>query len=177
MRKLFLFSVLVVVAGLMTSCLEYTEPQYSPSIGGSFFYVNPVFEDDSLVSAQDTITELFYDNDNQAYKLDTIFIGDTVFFTLTFDTHTSDLVSVKIDWEKYHMDLWYFLSDSTKSVLTSESDTTSGKFCFDPGLYGLSFPMYFTPLVKGGTNLKLTVTSTSYYPTSSAKFYIPVKEK
>lgn len=177
MRKLFLFISFVALTISFTSCLNVSEPQYSPSIIGSFFYINPVFEGDTLVSAQDTIKELFYDNDNQAYKLDTIFIGDTVFFALTFDTHTSDLVSVKIDWEKHHMDLWYFLSDSTKNVLTSESDTTSGKFCFDPGYSRVAFPMYFTPLVKGGTNLKLTVTSTSYYPTSSAKFYIPVKEK
>ena len=175
MRKLFLLLTVVVA---MTSCLESTEPQFSPYISGSFFYVNPVFEGDSMVSAQDTITDLFYDADDDTYDLmDTIYIGDTVMFAAKFYTYNSDLVSVKINWNKNHMDVWYFLSDSTKNVLTSDSDTTNGKFVFDLGYHAVSFPLYFTPLVKGGLNLKLTVTSTSYYPTSSTKFYIPVQKK
>ena len=131
-----------------------------------------------MVSAQDTITDLFYDANDDTYDLmDTIYIGDTVMFAAKFYTYNSDLVSVKIDWDKHHMDVWYFLTDSTKNVLTSDSDTTNGKFVFDLGYNAVSFPLYFTPLVKGGLNLKLTVTSTSYYPTSSTKFYIPVQNK
>ncbi len=174
MRKLFLLLTVVVA---MTSCLESTEPQFSPDIYGSFFYINPVFEGDSMVSAQDTITELFYDADDETFDLDTVYIGDTVMFAAKFYTYNSDLVSVKIDWDKNHMKLWYFLTDSTQNALTSDSDTTIGKFVFDLGYNAVSFPMYFTPLVKGGLNLKLTVTSTSYYPTTSTKFYIPVQEK
>ena len=174
-RQLFILLVLLVA---MCSCNWYTEPQHSPSISGSFFYINPVFDGDSMVSAQDTITDLFYDADDNTYDLmDTIYIGDTVMFAAKFYTYNSDLVSVKIDWDKHHMDVWYFLTDSTKNVLTSESDTTNGKFVFDLGYNAVSFPLYFTPLVKGGLNLKLTVTSTSYYPTSSTKFYIPVQNK
>ena len=175
MRKLFLLLTVVVA---MTSCLESTEPQFSPYISGSFFYVNPVFEGDSMVSAQDTITDLFYDADDETYDLlDTIYIGDTVMFAAKFYTYNSDLVSVKINWNKNHMDVWYFLTDSTQNALTSDSDTTNGKLVFDPGYNAVSFPLYFTPLVKGGLNLKLTVTRTSYYPTTSAEFYIPVQKK
>lgn len=177
MRKLFLFISFVALTISFTSCLNVPEPQYSPSILGSYFYVNPVFDGDSLISAQDTITELFYDADDETYDLDTIYVGDTVMFAAKFYTYTSDLVSVKVDWEKNHMDLWYFLTDSTKNVLTADSDTTAGKLVFDLGYNAVSFPVYFTPLVKGGTTLKLTVTSTSDYPTSSVKFYIPAQEK
>ena len=174
-RQLFILLVLLVA---MCSCNWHTEPQYSPSIYGSFFYINPVFDGDSMVSAQDTITDLFYDADDDTYDLmDTIYIGDTVMFAAKFYTYNSDLVSVKIDWDKNHMDVWYFLTDSTKNVLTSDSDTTNGKFVFDLGYNAVSFPLYFTPLVKGGLNLKLTVTSTSDFPTSSTKFYIPVQNK
>ena len=55
-RQLFILLVLLVA---MCSCNWYTEPQHSPSISGSFFYINPVFDGDSMVSAQDTITDLF----------------------------------------------------------------------------------------------------------------------
>ena len=174
-RQLFILLVLLVA---MCSSNWYTDQQYSPSISGSFFYINPVFDGDSMVSAQDTITDLFYDADDDTYDLMyTIYIGDTVMFAAKFYTYNSDLVSVKIDWDKNHMKLWYFLTDSTKYALTSDSDTTNGKFVFDLGYNAVSFPLYFTPLVKGGLNLKLTVTSTSYYPTSSTKFYIPVQNK
>ena len=176
MRKLFLFLSFVALTTLMSSCLNSTEPQYSPEIYASNFYVNPVFVGDSITGAKDTL-DLFYDSEDGSYELDTIYVGDTVMFAAKFYTYTSDLVSVKVDWEKNHMDLWYFLTDSTKNVLTADSDTTAGKLVFDLGYNAVSFPVYFTPLVKGGATLKLTVTSTSDYPTSSVKFYIPAQEK
>ena len=175
MRKLFLFISFVALTISFSSCLNVSEPQFSPSIHGSYFYVNPVFRGDSLISAQDSITELFYDADDGTYDLDTVYVGDTVMFAARFYTYTSDLVSVKLDWEKNHLDLWYFLNDSIKSALTETSDTTAGKLAFDLGYNSVAFPIYFTPLLKGGTTIKLTVTSTSEYSTSSVKFYIPAQ--
>lgn len=177
MRKLFLFSALVCFATMFTGCLDVPEPQYSPQILGSYFYVNPVFSGDTVIGAQDTLDIKEYDSEDETYNLDTVFMGDTVMFAARFYTFANDLVSVDVDWEKNHIDLWYYLNDSVKSALTSETDTAAGKLMFDPGYNGVSFPIYFTPIVKGGTTLKLTVVSNSEYSTSFVKLYIPIQEK
>lgn len=177
MRKSFFIISLIALTISFTGCLNVPEPQYSPEISGSYFYVNPRFTGDSLVGAKDTLEYLFYDADEATYNIDTVYMGDTVMFAAYFYTFTSDLVSVKVDWEKNHLNLWYQLTDSTKNAMTSESDTINGKFVFDLGYNGVSFPLFFTPVVKGGTNLKLTVTSNSEFPTSSVKFNIPVQEQ
>ena len=175
MRKLFLFISFVALTISFTSCLNVPEPQYSPEIGCTYFYINPVFSGDTLVSAQDSITTFVYDGDDKSWKLDTINVGDTVMFGAKFVSFANDLVSVKIDWEKEHVDLWCDLSDSIKTILTAQTDTTAGHLFFDYGYNSVAFPIFFTPLVKGGTNIKLTVASTSEFSPNYRKFYIPVQ--
>ena len=176
MRKLFLCLSLVAVATLMSSCLTTTEPQYSPEIYTSSFYVNPVFAGDSLVRAKDTL-DLFYDSADGSYELDTVYVGDTVMFASTYYTLNSNLVAVKVDWDSLRMNLWYTLREDIEKVLTSESKVEMGSLYFNSGYNRVSFPVYFSPIVKGGMTLKLTVESDSEFSTSSVLFYIPVKEQ
>jgi hypothetical protein len=176
MRKLFILLVLVVVAGAMTSCLEYKEPQYSPQIYRSFFYVNPQFNGDTIVGAKDTL-DLIYDADDDSYELDTVYLGDTVMFACGFNTRTSNLVAVELKWEKDFLNLWYLLTDDTKKALRDITDIDNGKLYFNPGYNRVSFPVYFTPKVQGGMNLKLAVESDSEFPVSSVSLYIPAKER
>ena len=173
MRKLFyLLSVLLVVS----SCIGYEEPQFSPQIYGSSFFVNPVFDGDSVISAKDTLS-MIYDADDDSYELDTVYIGDTVVFAATFYTVTSNIMSVELKWEKDFMDLWYPLEESVINALTDQSEVENGKLHFNPGYNRVSFPIYFTPKVRGGMTLKMSVESDSSFPVSSVLLYIPAIEE
>jgi hypothetical protein len=173
MRKLFLLLTVVVA---MTSCLESTEPQFSPHIYSSSFFVNPVFEEDSLVGFKDTLS-LFYDAEDKSYKLDTVYLGDTVMFSTTYYTVNSDLISVKMEWNEQKMDLWYNLTPDIEKALINDSTTKAGHLYFAPSYNRVSFPVYFSPTQRGGMTLKLTVESTSEFPTNSVLFYIPAIEQ
>ena len=172
MRKLFLLLTVVVA---MTSC-STTEPQYSPEIYTSYFYVNPIFKGDSLVSAKDTLS-LSYDSQDGSYELDTVYIGDTISFASAYYTVNSDLVAVKMVWDTLYMNLWYDLTDSIEAALTSQTKLETGQLYFAPGYNRVSFPISFSPIKKGGMTLKLTVESTSEFPSNSVLFYIPAIEK
>ena len=172
MRKLFLLLTVVVA---MTSC-STTEPQYSPEIYSSYFYVNPIFKGDSLVSAKDTLS-LSYDSQDGSYELDTVYIGDTISFASAYYTVNSDLVAVKMVWDTLYMNLWYDLTDSIEAALTSQTKLETGQLYFAPGYNRVSFPISFSPIKKGGMTLKLTVESTSEFPSNSVLFYIPAIEK
>lgn len=172
MRKLFLLLTVVVA---MTSC-STIEPQYSPEIYTSYFYVNPIFKGDSLVSAKDTLS-LSYDSQDGSYELDTVYIGDTISFASAYYTVNSDLVAVKMVWDTLYMNLWYNLTDSIEAALTSQTKLETGQLYFAPGYNRVSFPISFSPIKKGGMTLKLTVESTSEFPSNSVLFYIPAIEK
>ena len=177
MRKLFILLVLVVVAGAMTSCLEYKEPQYSPRIYRSFFYVNPQFKGDTLVSFQDTLG-VSYDNEEDAYVLDSVFLGDTVMFASTFYTVTNNLVAVEMKWDTADMHLWY-LTNSEIDKMLMRTDTVGSYTCtmhFNPGYNCETYTIYFTPKKRGGMKLKLSVESDSDFPIHSVLIYIPAIE-
>lgn len=175
MRKSFLFLSFVTLTTLMSSCLTTTEPQYSPEIYTSYFYVNPVFAGDSLVGAKDTLS-LFYNSQDGSYELDTVYVGDTVLFASSYYTLNSNLVAVKMDWDSLRMNLWYSITGDIEKVLTPESNIEKGRLYFYSGYNRVSFPVHFSPIEKGGMNLKLTVESDSEFPSSSVLFYIPAKE-
>lgn len=177
MRKFYILLVLVVVAGAMTSCLEYKEPQYSPQIYRSNFYVNPQFQGDTVVGAKDTL-DLIYDADDDSYELDTVYLGDTVMFASTFYTVTNNLVAVEMKWDTTEMDLWYLTTaDIDKALL--KTDTVGNLTCtmrFNPGYNRVTFPIYFTPKERGGMKLKLSVESDSDFPIHSVLLCIPAVE-
>ena len=177
MRKFYILLVLVVVAGAMTSCLEYKEPQYSPQIYRSNFYLNPQFQGDTLVGAKDTL-DLIYDADDDSYELDTVYLGDTVMFASTFYTVTNNLVAVEMKWDTTEMELWYLTTAEINKALL-KTDTVGNLTCtmrFNPGYNRVTFPIYFTPKERGGMKLKLSVESDSDFPIHSVLLYIPAVE-
>ena len=176
MRKSLNFTLLLVISTILVGCIGYDEPQFSPSISSSPFFVNPVFEGDSLIGAQDTL-DMTYDSEDDIYNFDTVYVGDTVLFATTFYTYNSNLVTVELSWEKDFLNLWYPLADGITKVLRDTSNIENGKLYFNPGYNRVSFPIYFTPKVQGGLNLKLAVESDSEFPISSVSLYIPAKER
>ena len=179
MKKSFLL-LFVIVATIMTSCGGWLTGKldHSPDIYIFGFFVNPVFEGDSLVSAKDTLY-LSQDPSDGSYELDTVYLGDTVHFLNVYDAYENSLVAVQMTWDSLRMDLWYQLSEDTQKALTNQSKVEQGLLYFEPGCgRRVTFPVYFTPRHKGGMTLKLAVESTSEnFPTSSVLIYTPATEQ
>ena len=171
LRQLFVLVSALVVLG---SCDWNVEPQYSPEIYGSHFYVNPVFEGDSIISAKDTL-RLSNGAADYSYKLDTLYLGDTVMFSSIFYSVNNNLVSVRIDWDSTKMKLWYTLPADVDKVLTSQTNLQEGDMYFAPGYNRLAFPIWFTPLVKGAMSFSLSVDSDSEYSRATALFHLTAK--
>ena len=139
--------------------------------------MNPQFKNDTLVSFKDTL-DLFYDNEEDAYVLDSVFLGDTIMFVGIFDAVVNNLVAVEMKWDTTEMDLWYLTTaDIDKALL--KTDTVGNLTCtmrFNPGYNRVTFPIYFTPKERGGMKLKLSVESDSDFPMHSVLIYIPAIE-
>ena len=177
MKKSFLL-LFVVVATIMTSCegwLTGTSDQ-SPEIYSSYFYVNPVFDGDSIISTKDTLYAHQSTEVETVYQMDSLTLGDNVFFAPTFYTHSQDLVSIKIDWDTAQFDFTMSISESISKHITNQSDITKGQLFFNPGFNRVSFPCYFTAKEYGRLPLKLTVASTSQFSPTSVTINIPIKK-
>ena len=177
MRKPFIFLIsLVVVMFTMTSCDWLNgESDHSPEIFSSYFYVNPVFEGDSIISAKDTLYAHQSTEVETVYQMDSLTLGDTVFFAPTFYTHSQDLVSIKIEWDSTRMDFSMNLFDDINKHITAQSNIKGGILYFNPGYNRVSFPCSFTAKEYGVLPLKLTVASTSEFSPTSVLLNIPIK--
>ena len=161
MRKplIFLFS-LVAVAFTITSCDWLNgESDHSPEIYSSYFYVNPVFNGDTVIDAKDTLYAFQTDIEG-SYRMDSLAFGDTLFFAPTFYSHSQDLISVKIDWDTAHFDFTMDIPENVSKQLTNQSDITKGSLFFNPGFNRVSFPCRLTAKQYGILPLKMTVAST-----------------
>lgn len=178
MKKSFLL-LFVIVATIMTSCEGWLtgKSDHSPEIYATFFYVNPVFEGNNIVSAKDTL-HWVTDPSDGSIELDTVYLGDTVHFVSTYNAYENSLVDVQMTWDSLRMDLWYHLTEDIQKALTNKSNVEQGLLNFEPGYGRVTFPVYFTPRHKGGMTLKLAVKSTSEnFPTSDVLIYIPATEQ
>ena len=176
MRKPFIFlSSIVALALAMTSCDWLNgESDHSPEIYTSFFYVNPVFEGDSIIGAKDTLNIASTDIEG-SYRMDSLAFGDTVNFAAAFYSHEQDLVSIKIEWDSTRLDFSMDLVNGIDKHITAQSNVAGGILYFNPGFNRVSFPCSFTAKEYGVLPLKMTVASTSQFSPTSVLFSIPIK--
>ena len=176
MRKPFIFLIsLVVVMFTMTSCDWLNGgSDHSPEIYTSYFYVNPVFEGDSIIGAKDTLN-IFSTDIEDSYRMDSLAFGDTVNFAAVFYSYEQDLVSVKIEWDSTRMDFSMNLFDDINKHITPQSNIKGGILYFNPGYNRVSFPCSFTAKESGVLPLKLTLASTSEFSPTSVLLPIPIK--
>ena len=176
MRKLFnIYVSLIVLASIMSSCdWLKSKSDHNPDIYASYFYVNPVFEGDSIISAKDTL-HLFHTEQENTYRLDSLAIGDTVLFAATYYTYEQDLISVIIDWDSTLMDLNVDVNAEIAQLLTSKSNVAGGQLYFNPGFNSVTFPCNFSAKAQGLLPLTLMVASTSQFSPTKVYFTIPVK--
>lgn len=176
MKKSFLV-FFAVIAFCMTSCENWLtgESDHSPEIYTSFFYVNPVFSGDTIVYAKDTLYLSATDTEGQ-YRVDSLSLGDTVWFAATFYSYEKDLTGITAKWDTTLMDFTMDIQEEISKHLTSQSNIAEGKLYFNPGFNRVSFPCSFTAKTYGILPLKLTVASTSEFSPISVYMTIPVKK-
>ena len=87
-----LFSLLLL-ACVMTSCLDNVESHTTPEMVFGHLYVNPQIVNDTLVGAKDTLGEHYNMELGMTY-LDTLQLGDTLMFPALFSSNMNYLVSI-----------------------------------------------------------------------------------
>ena len=132
---------------LLTSCLETSE-NYTPSVSVSYF----------VSSEGDTLAWHYYANDDY-YYLDSVSVGDTVFFSVGFMSYANMLVSCDISWDSTILDLRPMLAADFIKALSSQSDTTVCHYAFKEGYNGAYVPVRFVPIRSRDTRLTFSVTS------------------
>lgn len=176
-RNIFLFFSLVVIAFSMSSCFNNLESHTTPQILFGQVFVNPQFENDTLVGAKDTLDD-HYDIDLGHSFLDTMQLGDTAMFTSLFSSDMNNLVNISAAYDTTRVQLWFGvdLEDAnTKKALKDDSQPEKGILNFNPMYNLVTFPIYIVPQEKGNHVVKITVVSDSKYSTNAAVFTLPVK--
>ena len=174
MNKSFLL-LFITIATLMTSCDWLTgESDHSPEMYSSYFYVNPIFRGDSIVSAKDTLFARTTEIEDQ-FLLDSLALGDTVWFATTFYSYEQDLTSITAEWDTTRMDFNFNLTEVITMHLTEASDVEQCKLFFNPGFNRVSFPCTFTATGYGVLSTKLTVASTSEFSPTIIYLTVPIK--
>jgi len=166
-----LIYVLVVVA--CSSCKE-SKAEFTPYIQVSHFYLNPKYEGEKIIAAQDTLLYAFKDG---AYVLDTINMGDEpkVAFQVLFGSYANDLISTRVTFDTTQLDMQAKLSTELRSILLPSSDLRTIQLYINPGFNCVSFPVTYRPLKSGTFQFSLMVESDSELSPSTVVFKQPVR--
>lgn len=132
---------------MLTSCLEGSS-NYVPSVSVSMF----------TNSNGDTI-RAHYNNDQNFYYLDSVSVGDTIRFAVSFSSYANNLVSTNVIWDTTKLHLWSELPDDFLKVLTKESDIEALYFRYPEGYNWAAFRAEFVPLRSGDSQLTFAVES------------------
>lgn len=177
MRKFFYLSLSLLAIMLGTSSCDWLlgESDTAPTIYTSVFFVNPIMDGDSIISAKDTLYAHQTNEMENSYRIDSVSLGDTVIFASTYYTYERDIVSILVEWDSLRMDFTMDIQEEISKHLTSQSNIAEGKLIFNPGFNRVSFPCYFIIKDYGILPLRLTVASTSQFSPTSVRMTIPVK--
>ena len=168
---------LLVLAVVITSCIDTTGVQTTPEMLLGNVYVNPQFEGDSLIGAKDTLYDHYNELDGLIY-LDSMKLGDTIMFPALFSANMNNLVSVSAKYDTLKMNMWFDINpeeEAFKKALKEGSDPAKCILLFNPMYNYVTFPVYMVPMETGAHPIQLTVNSDSKFSSYSVAFVIPVK--
>jgi len=162
----------IIAAVICVSCKE-SKAEFTPYIQTSMFYLNPVYRNDSIISAQDTLTmQLGKDG---TYVIDTIQQGDVVVYQVLFGSYANDLIAARVNYDTTQLDMYAKLNQAIQAILLPKSDIRTIQLYLNPGFNGLSFPVGYTPLKSGVFDFSMTVESDSQFSPRSYNFRQPVR--
>ena len=171
--KQFPFFFALLGLAILTSCNHNTE-DYTPYISFSFFYVNPVIENDSLKAADDTITFPTYDAELGAYIFDTLTTFDTLFCVTAFGAYTNNLTAAHIEHDAEALSIFTNKYEDLSKALKS-FDTIPMSLYFKSGYNLAVIPVYVAPKKAGVWKIRFVCESDSHYSPTTQTFLLPVK--
>lgn len=177
MRKNLILFSLLFVAFSMNSCFDNLESHSTPLMMFGNVFVNPVFQNDTLISAKDTLSETFDESLGISY-LDTMQLGDTVMFMALFTSDQNNLVQISTAIDTTRNRIWFGVdmeNEHTKKALAEGSKPEKGYLLFNPMYNTVTFPIYISPMEVGSHVVQIAVMSDSKYSTNGATIVLPVK--
>ncbi|MCQ2311084.1 MAG: hypothetical protein MJZ64_04975 [Paludibacteraceae bacterium] len=170
MKKLF--PIIIAVAFGMTAC-DSKPSQYTPYISLSYFYLNPIFDNGKIISAEDTLNVHTVDG---LLVLDTITMQDTVVFAAGYGSIGNDLVSARVMFDTTQVNMRASLSEDITKILLPISDIRNLQLFINPGYLYVSIPLGYRPLQQGTHRMQFVVESDSQFSPRSVTYFQPVKE-
>ena len=129
----------VLTALLFTACKFEDEAHFTPEIR----VISPIVRSHYDTHAHDT---LFIYRSEDGLVMDTIFVGDTVFFDVTFNTYANNMQSISIKHDTASVELGYMEREKLDSLFLPESDIDNGEFLLDEGIIGVRLQFYYLAL-------------------------------
>ncbi|MBQ9427614.1 MAG: hypothetical protein IJU36_08320 [Paludibacteraceae bacterium] len=181
-HSISVFCVLMLVVALVSSCKVKDEVHETPTITTSYFYVNPLFDENGkIIGAADTLLvgHMIGDKESGTYVLDTINLVDSVqvLFAASFLSHGNNLVSTHVNFDTAQFKLRLGLTSDIMAATIEPTDTAKGQLYYRLGYNAVSFPISYTPRQTGDLQLSLVVYSDAGEPYSPAAIRLvqPVK--
>ncbi len=166
MRKGIPFIWLVFSVMLLSVCV-------SCDIDSESHYT-PLIQVHSMVSGSDTLRVSL---SSDGYLLDTIAVGDTVLFTVSFYSYTNLLTGFSIERDEDRADIEYLLTAQVDSLLrAASSDYDRGLFYVPTGYTYVGLQFNYIPKASGSNvTLLLTVDSDSNYSHNELSIRTPIR--
>jgi len=171
MKKIYWFLLIVVVA-VGWSC-STGSAEYTPSITTSYFYLNPTFNGDTIVAAQDTLG--ITGSSDGTYVIDTIQLGDTVAFYAGFCSYGNELIAARVTHDTTQLNMYPMLTPSIQAILLPTSNVRLIQLEFVPNWWYVQFPIFYTPLKSGVYEFTMKVESDSQFSPRSVLYRQPVR--
>lgn len=175
MKTISRLMFICMLVPMLTSCLGNAKSDYTPSIGISYILVNPIYRNDTLIGAMDTMN-VKYDDKLSAYRLDTLSISknDTIVFAAGYNSFGNDLIAAKVNFDTTAIAFRLAMNDEFMKVLTDKSDVRNAQLYFAPGYNYVSIPMGYKPIKTGMHTIEFVVESNSKFSPSTLTMIQPV---
>jgi len=169
--KTFRWCLPIIVACLFLACKK-EGASFTPYIQTSYFYVNPFYEGDNIVLADDTLSMTL---SNGTYVLDSIDVDDKVVVMAGFGSYTNDLIAVRVNFDSTQLNMQAPVSQKVKDILLPSSNLQTIQLLLNPGYNYLAIPLNYTPRKSGVFQFSLIVESDSEFSPSTVLFTQPVR--
>jgi len=168
-NQLVLISILFPLAFL--SC-SHEEASYTPFIQVSNLYLNPVYDGDKIVSADDTLQLTFQSG---VYVIDTISVDDKVVLAAAYGSLGNELTACRCTFDTTQLNMWATLGEDFQRILLPETDLRNIQLMIKPGYNYVAFPLNYQPMKSGTYDFTLKVESDSKFSPVSYTFRQPIR--
>lgn len=159
----------VLTALLFSACKFEDEAHFTQEIR----IITPIIRSHYDTHVHDTLLVLLRGEDG--FVMDTISIGDTVFFDVAFNTYANDMQTISIKHDTASVELGYLHREKLDSLFLLESDIDHGEFLLGENIIGVRLQFYYLALKEDeDPKLEFTLTSDSKFSPGKLKLTTPI---